>query len=438
MRFPPRFGPSGRDGFVHSTVRGFDRAFATPPGTANSTTISSTTAYRPFFVDRKRPQVKISLNENGDEANGFFNARPDLEIRALEPGGVERTGFAANAIEVLVDGTVVGRCGGEIVAGVAGNENTQCSFPGLVDSRPASDPNRIDFPAEGVHTITARLVDRAGNEALPPKEVEMRVDVSAPSSTLVVDPRDPDGEDGVYRTRPRFDVAVSDGLGGVGVVHDSTDPDVGVFVRVDGGDVHRYDPEAANELGEGSHEVCFYAVDLLGNEENGGDIEAQCVDGIRVDSTAPTVSLRLSPEQPDGGTSGFYVSKVGAQTGAEDGGVEPTGVDRVEISVDHGDFKPAEDVLFATGGEHSIRARAFDRAGNASDVIERTLKIDDAVPTARVAAFPPNANARGWLRRDRSHVVLGNDTRGGLGSRVGDDPGRRRRLPAVRQAGGHG
>jgi hypothetical protein len=62
-----------------------------------------------------------------------------------------------------------------------------------------------------------------------------------------------------------------------------------------------------------------------------------------------------------------------------------------------------------------VRVRAFDKAGNASPVVERIVFVDTSKPTARIASYPPRPNGRDWFRQARQDAVAVADGRDGSG-----------------------
>ncbi|TDN91480.1 GH32 C-terminal domain-containing protein [Microbacterium sp. BK668] len=95
------------------------------------------------------------------------------------------------------------------------------------------------------------------------------------------------------------------------------------------------------------------------------------------DATPPTVGVEPEPNSPDG-RDGWYVGEISvAATARDDLDSAPT----IEVSIDGAEYTPyAEPVTFAADGEHSLSARATDRAGNTSRVVEWAGKLDRTPP----------------------------------------------------------
>ncbi|MEA2189921.1 MAG: hypothetical protein QOI73_42, partial [Solirubrobacteraceae bacterium] len=245
----------------------------------------------------------------------------------------------------------------------------------------------------------------------------MKIDTHAPATRLFLGPKAPDGKSGWYRTKPFFAFAATDTPGGSGVDL-SRDPSK-IRYQVDGGAFQTWDPQddAGNQIPDGVHEICFYAVDVAGNQEAGGNPKANapdtnCRGSIKVDAKAPTASAPIDPAAPDG-TNGFYSSLPEVDPSATDvaGG---SGLDRAEYQIDGGVWQAAAK-FDVPEGEHELRVRAFDVAGNPSAVVERTLRVDTTKPSAQLVAVAPAANDQGWLRRPRIDSIAAEDGRDGSG-----------------------
>ena len=140
----------------------------------------------------------------------------------------------------------------------------------------------------------------------------MKVDNTPPQSDIALGPRKPDGAEipgtNWYRTRPFFAFAATDKAGGSGV--DRSISPSGIFYAVDGGpsgtyapaDFTLFDPNADLRLANGAHDICWFAVDVAGNKEAGGDprnndAAGNCQFAIKVDDVAPG---DRQPDQPGG------------------------------------------------------------------------------------------------------------------------------------------
>ncbi|MDD1770186.1 MAG: pre-peptidase C-terminal domain-containing protein [Methanomassiliicoccales archaeon] len=120
---------------------------------------------------------------------------------------------------------------------------------------------------------------------------------------------------------------------------------------------------------EGVHSLSYYSVDDSGNVE--GTRQAT----IKIDVLAPTVAPVVAGDE---GSGGWYVSVVSVDPNASD---STSGVANITYSVDSGPFQECVDDFFVGGdAEHHVSVVAVDFAGNPSDAVELTFKIDTTPP----------------------------------------------------------
>ncbi|WP_169514123.1 alpha-L-arabinofuranosidase C-terminal domain-containing protein [Jonesia quinghaiensis] len=105
------------------------------------------------------------------------------------------------------------------------------------------------------------------------------------------------------------------------------------------------------------------------------------------DSTPPAIDLAELP-QPVG--NGWYAPPLEITATASD----IRGVDRIEWRVDNGEWvtgKQGNDTITATvsdHGQHTVAFRAFDKAGNESDLRDITVNVDARAPLSRADINP--------------------------------------------------
>ena|GEM_PF-4754358 len=152
--------------------------------------------------------------------------------------------------------------------------------------------------------------------------------------------------------------------------------------RLDDGAWTRYTTPIA-VTGDGSHTLAYRSVD------KGGHVEAARTLTVKVDATAPrTTSTAGSPD--NGG--------VPVTFSATD---ETSGVERIEYSLDGGTWTPYTETVNVTGeGDHALRYRATDRAGNVEEIRTRTV----TVPTA--PAIPLTVTAQSRCVGATAHVAV--------------------------------
>ncbi|HWK26536.1 MAG TPA: alkaline phosphatase [Solirubrobacter sp.] len=214
---------------------------------------------------------------------------------------------------------------------------------------------------------------------------DFALDALAPRTTLAAP--DADGSDGWHVTTPvPVSLSASDGEG-AGVARTE--------YRINGGAWTTFSapfPVAEERV----NAVDYRSVDLAGNTEPARTAE------VKIDVTAPSSSLTLSPAAP--GAGGTYTTPVTARLAGSDA---TSGVARLEYRVDGGEWTTyAADAppVFTALGTVAIRHRAVDVAGNvspASDPVTFTIakppvEVVDPEPTPEASATPtptPEATA---------------------------------------------
>jgi hypothetical protein len=212
---------------------------------------------------------------------------------------------------------------------------------------------------EGVHSVTGRAFDQAGNQSATPSRV-VKVDNTPPvisasitSGTLVA---------GWYVTDVTLTAVASDATSGLGSVEH----------RLDGGAWQTGDVLVV--ASEGPHTVDFRATDQAG-------LRATTTLSFRVDKTPPSITFT-----PTGtpGTGGWYTSPVTLAISATDA---LSGVASVEYRLDSGAWAVGTSLVL-NDGEHTVEARATDKAGNRSVVTAAEtigIQVDTTPPTLSIA-----------------------------------------------------
>ncbi len=392
--------PLGGDGLKVVDVRADDKA--------GNIGVGGSAKQMAFFVDSKAPDTPtIKLTDLGPQTNGWYKKTPTLTVDASDPAA--SAGFAytpEKPITVLIDegSTTCGVAFGSTVTICEGSETTPF------------------VPATGTHTFKAYATDRMGHRSpvrgtcagtATPGSCTMQVDTAAPDTHFFIGPKTPDGSASYYRTAPLFALSVYDNAGGSGA-----GPDVKLsqtLVKIDDGQWHDYSPEndAANTLGDGKHTVCFYSIDVAGNQE-----QQQCSDEILVDTTAPQTSLTIAPAVPSGSNS-YYTSaptlKPAAGELATLVGVDASGLDHAEYELNDDGWKPLAQFQITKSGRHEVRVRAVDRAGNLAAITEAVVFVDSARPTVNVGSYPRRPNDRGYYRQPLQQWVSAIDPLDALG-----------------------
>jgi hypothetical protein len=228
------------------------------------------------------------------------------------------------------------------------------------------DPIRLSD--EGRHVITYRATDLLGNVSRE-EAYTVVIDDTAPGMSATARGHAFVEDNAAYlRSDTAIIVSASDSASGV----------EGVFVSLDNENFIRYSDVAyVNE--EGEHRGYAYAEDNVGNRSRTYSIRAY------VDNTAPEVLIvprqRLTTVQGDRYTSSGNQFVVRATDAV-------AGIDTIEVSINRQEFAAyTGPVSFDEPGLQSIRARATDRLGNTSDIVELSFYVDTAVPQPTLRAI---------------------------------------------------
>ena len=239
----------------------------------------------------------------------------------------------------------------------------------------------------GMHMVGYRATDVAGNVSAegmthvtvvaPPAQ-----DTTAPTvSSTVAGDRDASGN---YLDSAVVTVRATDTESGVKTVE----------YAVDGGAFAAYgNPVAVNSVG--THTVRYRATDNAGNTSAVGSTTFTVVNRPAPDTTAPTTSAAVSGNQD---ADGNYVAGATVTVTASDAG---SGVKTIETALGNGDFTVySGPVTVRTPGEHTVRYRATDVAGNVSAV----KSVSFTVVAASGDACPDSDS--------RDTVIIGRDDTG--------------------------
>ncbi|MEO3859371.1 ThuA domain-containing protein [Acrocarpospora sp. B8E8] len=183
-------------------------------------------------------------------------------------------------------------------------------------------------------------------------------DTTAPVTTATPDPAQP--ASGWFTSLVLVTLAGADEAQGSGV--DRTE------FQLDGGAWTTY-LEPVVITGDGPHTLNYRSVDKAGN------VEAAKALALKVDATAPATTADFLPVGQ--GTVPVTLAATDATSGVE----------KIEYALDSGDWTPYTAAVNVTGvGDHELRYRATDKAGNVEDTKAATIKIEpEAAPTILIS-----------------------------------------------------
>lgn len=374
------------------------------------------------ILDRTAPTQTASL-VGGTVVNGWYRVRPTIRLS----GSDALAGLSSPPFRYRFDE----------------GEERSCSDPSPCDI-PAAEVNDLFL---GQHTVHFTAVDAAGNRypfdhdhdgndddgdtpALPMPTKTLKIDDKAPLSALATVPRRPNGANGWFTQQPRLVFSAVDQVGASGV--NPTVAVSGIFYNLHGpGGTYTKFNGTPIQLLPGSYHICWYAVDVAGNQEAThctGDPEYP-FDPILVDDAAPAVTI--TAPAPDG-LNGWYKTQPTATVQATDAtpgsGFSPSlsttlcdgkAKDFAQpqpsglcVSLDGGPFQPQAAVaasFLIREGLHTIQAFAVDASGQPSPVVAVAYMVDRSEPVTTARIIPPTPATGVWFRRVAQLVLRATD-----------------------------
>jgi hypothetical protein len=251
-----------------------------------------------------------------------------------------------------------------------GSEGYYCSEPLVTISSYAPDPGsevrfhyRIGggkvndytgpfFVGDGDDLLEAFAVDGSGRTS-EPVFAELKIDTVPPNLTAIVSPRDPDGLNGWYATKPMLRLETGD-------VSDV------VQYRIGSGTFQTYSGPFA--VPEGRNTIWFRATDIAGNVGETGSMS------INVDATSPTIRIEAIPKVPNG-QNGIYATtpRIVIYTTDQMGA-------SASYSIDGGAWRAYTAPFTVLEGVHSIDAFAIDPSGRESPIASIEVEVDLTAP----------------------------------------------------------
>lgn len=285
--------------------------------------------------------------------------------------------------EIAVTGVADGTCAREVdiavsacdAAAGSGIRQVTATLDGDAFSGGAVD-------AEGDHVLAVTAVDQAGRTSA--RSVAFTIDRTGPE-IVIASPAD----GAAYREAPAFEYTVSDAEGIARC--DSSHPLGHVFAE------------------QGEHSVWVEAEDRAGNA-------ARASATFIVDYEAPVTEATL-----DGtvGENQWFTSAVHVTLDATDPSVDgatPSGVAETLYRIDGGPWTPYDgEFVIDAEGEHQLEYCSTDRAGNAEEVREATVKIDTTSPEASITLDGVRGKAgSGWWVSPVTAALGGSDSVSGF------------------------
>lgn len=206
--------------------------------------------------------------------------------------------------------------------------------------------------SEGQRNVQFRATDQAGNATITPPQAYL-VDTSTPSLNLALSGMP--GMNGWYKSNVQATTSANDSVSGLASLE----------YAIDGGGWRTY--TSALTLQDGIHTLGLRAFDVAGNI-------IQEDQKIFVDATTPLIKLSVSGTQ---GVAGWYVSDIKVNASSTDNG---SGLASLEYSFNDGAWTAYTGYLPYSEGQHNIKFRATDQAGNMTITPAQTYFVDKTPP----------------------------------------------------------
>lgn len=379
---------SAGDGTKTVTVRGVDNA-------GNVSTSSIT-----VNLDRGAPDVVITPSYGPDGGGGWYKTRPsfNLTFAAADPNGPHAT----TPFVYRVD---------------SGAEQDCTTYPSCTTN--ASVIN--DVPV-GTHKLYATGVDAVGNRLASDdmEFVDFKLDDAKPSSALLTVPAAPDTA-GWFTTRPWITLSAIDQLSASGVSS--------IRYQLNGGSFTTY--TGPFQLGNGSTDLCWQAVDVAGNVET-----LQCRNDIQVDDLVPAAALSAIAPAPDGDAGWYKTVPVVSLSSYLDTHSGPPASDAFRYRVGNdpgtlenlpgGEYRCDQPTCvvaaskLSAAGQHLVGWSALDLVGNRRAEETRLFKIDTANPVSETFLSPSIPNgSNSWYTRKPWVTLQASDQPGSLAEQQG-------------------
>jgi len=207
-------------------------------------------------------------------------------------------------------------------------------------------------------------------------------DTTPPITTCILDPSEPDGDNGWYVSCVTVTLNVMDEGSGV----EST------WYRLDVGYWKLYTgPFEVCE--DGYHTVEYYSIDKAGNNEDPRSVD------FKIDKTSPVTEHELEGFI---GEDGWFLTNVTVTLSATDA---TSGVNYTKYKLDDGDWIPYEEFFIVTeDGEYNLSYYSVDLAGNTEPTNEVEFKIEkDTTPPETMHGSEGIMGDNGWYT---SNVVV--------------------------------
>jgi hypothetical protein len=271
--------------------------------------------------DDQPPSISANLNCSNPGNDNWCIGTLSIDLSASDPQGA-----------------------GLFISGILNGNNFTCPITATSCSFPIAQ--------EGLGAIAYRVDAATGLSASG--AVSYKLDATTPVLNGSIN--GVPGANNWYRSNVTLTISASDALSGLAAIMSS----------VNGGSSSAVN--APLSFGDGISNVVISATDNAGNV-------TQMTQSIQVDTITPSLSTSLSGTS---GANGWYVSTVTITPSAGDAG---SGLASFEVSIDGNAYTAYTAPITFSDGIHTYQFRATDNAGNLTETVLQTVKVDTTTPT---------------------------------------------------------
>ncbi|MBD2862465.1 OmpL47-type beta-barrel domain-containing protein [Paenibacillus oceani] len=251
---------------------------------------------------------------------------------------------------------------------------------------------------EGVHSLTFKAVDAAGNEAVLHRTVKISTSGLMLTPTMTTSGGSPYTSGEWSGTSVTVSVYAQAGLSGI----------ASLTYTLDGGASQNYvnqDPLTLTQ--EGQHTMVFQVVDTAGNTFT-------ATLAVNMDLTAPTVSFGTNGNESLSQSASTMVTVTDAGSGVDTSTLQYAWTTDTAIPAAGWTSFASGDTLSKNGadGDWYLHIKALDAAGNTANVVSSRFRLDNTEPAinismtnADMSAYPDNA----WSNQEVTIRVTATD-----------------------------
>lgn len=257
---------------------------------------------------------------------------------------------------------------GEVSSGIS---SLEYHFDASPDWKRYTEPISLQNRSEGLHTLSYRSRDRAGNVEQT-QTAHIFIDETAPATILTIgtpQSKSPDGRLFISERTPLSIAATEQGSGTEQIEYRLGKNEWSVY------------REPFRIADEGEHRLEYRGVDNVGNVETVRTLS------LVVDNTPPITALSANNQTPDA-TDSIIINRPVTVT------LDPydmlSGVKSTEYRIDQGKWLPYAPFRVEGNTSHAISFRSIDNAVNQEQIKTVNIKIDRSPPISSITIGEPH------------------------------------------------